>query len=133
FYLGVHQVTQGQWKAVMGSNPSHFGRDGEGKDEVEGVSDADLDLFPVESVSWPDAQDFLKKLAALNEEARNGREYRLPSEAEWEYACRGGHLIEETIKDRHTLPFHFEQPTSSLHSSQANFDRNYPYGGAAKG
>jgi formylglycine-generating enzyme required for sulfatase activity len=124
FWLGVCPVTQGQWKGVMGGNPSYFGRDGRGKDRVQDVSDADLDLFPVERVSWEDAQGFLKKLSALDEEVRDGREYRLPSEAEWEYACRGGHLIQEIIKDRHTLPFHLDRPSSSLSTAQANFDRN---------
>src|SRR5262249_25959854 len=83
FWMGVCPVTQGQWGAVMGNNPSHFSRVGGGKDRVKDVSDAELDLFPVERVSWQDAQDFLKKLEALNEEVRIGREYRLPSEAEW--------------------------------------------------
>jgi formylglycine-generating enzyme required for sulfatase activity len=132
FWLGVYQVTQGQWKAVMGSNPSHFSRTGGGKDSVEDVSDADLDLFPVESVSWQDAQAFLKKLAEMQQQASNGHEHRLPTEAEWEYACRGGHLIAE-VPDEHTLPFHFERAASSLSSTQANFDGNYPYGGAARG
>jgi len=120
----VCPVTQGQWKAVMGRNPSYFSRDGRGKDRVQDVSDADLDLFPIEQVSWEDAQDFLKKLSALDEEARDGRQYRLPSEAEWEYACRGGHLIQEIIKDRHTLPFHLDRPSSSLSTAQANFGGN---------
>jgi eukaryotic-like serine/threonine-protein kinase len=123
FWLGVCPVSQRQWKAVMGSNPAHFSRTGDGKDRVKDVSDAELDLFPVESVSWEDAQDFLKGLTAQNEEARNGRQYRLPSEAQWEYACRGGHLIQD-LRDKHTSPFHFDQPTSSLHSTQANFNGN---------
>jgi len=71
FYLGTFPVTQREWKAVMGSNPSRFRGD---------------DNLPVETVSWDDAQEFIKKL--------NGQEgtdtYRLPSEAEWEYACRAG-------------------------------------------
>jgi formylglycine-generating enzyme required for sulfatase activity len=70
FYLGVYPVTQGEWKAVMGDNPSEFKGD---------------DL-PVESVSWHDAQEFINK---LNEKERTNK-YRLPSEAEWEYAAHAG-------------------------------------------
>jgi formylglycine-generating enzyme required for sulfatase activity len=71
FYMGKYQVTQGEWKAVMGGNPSHFKGD---------------DRRPVETVSWDDCQEFIKRLNARND----GYVYRLPSEAEWEYACRAG-------------------------------------------
>ncbi len=70
FAIGKYPVTQKQWQAVMGNNPSYF--------------DA-VDDCPVEQVSWDDAQEFIKKLNALT-----GQEYRLPTEAEWEYACRAG-------------------------------------------
>jgi formylglycine-generating enzyme required for sulfatase activity len=69
FYLGKFEVTQAQWRAVMGTDPSLFKGD---------------DL-PVEQVSWKDAQEFCRKLSELT-----GRQYRLPTEAEWEYACRAG-------------------------------------------
>jgi formylglycine-generating enzyme required for sulfatase activity len=69
FYLGVYEVTQAQWRAVMGDNPSSF----KGDDH------------PVDNVSWDDCQEFCKKLSL-----RDGRRYRLPTEAEWEYACRAG-------------------------------------------
>jgi len=72
FYLETTEVTQGQWKAVMGSNPSRF-------------SSCGVDC-PVEQVSWNDCQDFIQK---LNQREGNGT-YRLPTEAEWEYACRAG-------------------------------------------
>ena len=71
FYLGIYPVTQREWKAVMGENPSRFKGD---------------DYLPVEQVSWKDVRDFIKKLN-LKEGANK---YRLPSEAEWEYACRAG-------------------------------------------
>ena len=87
FYLGVFPVTQGQWLGVMGGNPSYFCAAGEGKEAVKGLDTGD---FPVEQVSWEDAQAFLRKLAALPQEKEAGWSYRLPSEAEWEYACRGG-------------------------------------------
>jgi formylglycine-generating enzyme required for sulfatase activity len=88
FYLGKYEVTQGQWEAVMGSNPSWFSRNGRGRDAVKDVADADLRQFPVESVSWEDAQELIRK---LNErEKGSGWLYRLPTEAQWEYACRGG-------------------------------------------
>src|SRR5207302_1193490 len=58
FEIAVHDVTQGQWQAVMGNNPSWFSRKGGGKDKVFDITDAELKLFPVESVSWDDAQAF---------------------------------------------------------------------------
>jgi uncharacterized protein (TIGR02996 family) len=99
FYLGIHPVTQAQWQAVMGSNPSHF----------QGEN------LPVESVSWEDCQEFCRKLSE-----RDGQRYRLPSEAQWEYACRAGT----------TTPFHFG-PTIS--TDQANYDGNFPQGQGKKG
>ncbi|KPA17008.1 Sulphatase-modifying factor domain protein [Candidatus Magnetomorum sp. HK-1] len=71
FYMQTTEVTQGQWEAIMGSNPSEF--KGCGKD------------CPVENVSWNDAKDYIKKLSA-----KDGGTYRLPTEAEWEYAARAG-------------------------------------------
>ena len=70
YYIGETEVTQELWEAVMGSNPSCF----KGNDQR-----------PVESVSWNDCQEFIKKLNQLT-----GKEFRLPTEAEWEYAARGG-------------------------------------------
>ena len=70
FYLGKYQITQKEWKKVMGNNPSSFKGD---------------DL-PVENVSWDNCQEFIRKLNAM--EGTN--KYRLPTEAEWEYACRAG-------------------------------------------
>lgn len=70
FYMGKYEVTQMQWQQVMGNNPSHFKGD----------------ILPVEKVSWADAQEFIQKLNAMDD----GFIYRLPSEAEWEYACRAG-------------------------------------------
>lgn len=69
FYIGKYPVTQTQWRAVIGGNPSHF----EGEDN------------PVDNVSWNDCQDFIKKL-----NSKTDRKFRLPKEAEWEYAAHGG-------------------------------------------
>src|SRR5262249_3788378 len=79
FYLGVGPVTQQEYQALMGENPSRFKR-GEGGGPGH----------PVEQVTWHQAVEFCKKLAALGEEKKAGRNYALPSEAEWEYACRAG-------------------------------------------
>jgi formylglycine-generating enzyme required for sulfatase activity len=89
FYLGVYEVTQKQYRTLMGKNPSSFSRDGDNKAKVKGLSDEDLDDFPVEKVNWREAVEFCEKLSALQTERDSGRTYRLPTEAEWEYACRG--------------------------------------------
>jgi formylglycine-generating enzyme required for sulfatase activity len=70
FAIGQYEVTQADWREVMGANPSH---------------NQDCDECPVENVSWNQVQDFLKNLRASS-----GKQYRLPTEAEWEYAARGG-------------------------------------------
>ena len=73
FYIGKYEVTQAQWKAVMGNNPSH----------------SKGDKLPVENVSWNEVQAFISKL-----NAQTGKQYRLPTEAEWEFAARGGNKSE---------------------------------------
>ncbi len=127
FEIAVHDVTQGQWQAVMGDNPSWFSRKGNGRNSVLDISDEELKLFPVESVSWDDVQVFLKK---LNEKERgSGYLYRVPTEAEWEYSCRGGATSEEECSYR----FYFDKPTNDLSSEQANFNGTFPFGKAPKG
>lgn len=81
YYLGVYEVTQSQYEEVMGKNPSYF------QGAKVGNKNAD---YPVENVSWDEAVEFCKKLSDLPEEKQAGRVYRLPTEAEWEYACRAG-------------------------------------------
>ena len=79
FYLGVHPVTQEEYERVMGNNPSQFKGDPQ---------------RPVESVSWNDAMEFCRQLSE-----KEGKEYRLPIEAEWEYACRAGSRTEWCFGD----------------------------------
>ncbi|MDP2806230.1 MAG: SUMF1/EgtB/PvdO family nonheme iron enzyme, partial [Gallionellaceae bacterium] len=74
FFMAKTEVTQAQWRAVMGNNPSHF---------------SGCDNCPVEQVSWDDVQTYLQKL-----NAKTGKQYRLPTEAEWEFACYGGNKTE---------------------------------------
>ena len=99
FWLGKYEVTQAQWRSVMGNNPSHFNGDN----------------LPVESVSWEDCQMFIQK---INAQLSCGA--RLPTEAEWEYACRAG-----------TTTAYFWG--SSLNGDKANCDGNYPCGTTVKG
>jgi formylglycine-generating enzyme required for sulfatase activity len=100
FFIGVHTVTQEQWTKVMGKNPSKF--QGEKK-------------LPVEQVNWNECQEFIRKLQGTDK-----RSYRLPTEAEWEYACRAGT----------TTPFHFG---ATISTEQANYNGNYVYGDGKKG
>lgn len=110
FHLGVHAVTQAEWQKVIGkASQSRF------RVAPEGGPD-----HPVENIIFDEAVDFCKRLTALEAEKKAGRAYRLPTEAEWEYACRAGT----------TTPFNGGK---SLSSQQANFNGNFPYGGADKG
>ncbi|MCI0460991.1 MAG: formylglycine-generating enzyme family protein [Gemmataceae bacterium] len=114
FYLGVYEVTQREYHQVMGLLPppierAHF-------DATRGGS---LD-HPMENVRWTKAVEFCKRLSERSEETSAGRRYRLPTEAEWEYACRAGT----------TTAFHYGQ---ALSAQQANFNGSFPYGGAEKG
>ena len=126
FWMGKYSVTQAQWEVVMGENPSHF----------KGAK------RPVENVSWNDVQEFLQKLnGTLKKNGKNpplplpggetlhnpllggagvGGEFRLPSEAEWEYACRAGT----------TTPFYFGE---TLTPDLANYNGNYTYASGPKG
>ena len=99
FYMGTTELSQAQYRAIMGRNRSHF----KGEDN------------PVEMVSWNDAVEFCKKLSE-----KEGKTYRLPTEAEWEYACRAGT----------TTPFYTGETIST---AQANYDGNYVYGNGSKG
>ena len=94
YYVGVYEVTQSQYEKVMDKNPSHF--------QGANVGNENADL-PVENVSWDDAVEFCKKLSDLPEEKEAGREYRLPTEAEWEYACRAGSKTVYSFDDEEGL------------------------------
>ncbi|MFM7926364.1 MAG: formylglycine-generating enzyme family protein, partial [Pirellula sp.] len=94
YYLGVYEVTQAQYEKVSGKNPSHF------QGAIVGNENADL---PVEKVSWHDAVEFCKKLSELPEEKKAGRVYRLPTEAQWEYACRAGSKTAYSFDDEEGL------------------------------
>jgi formylglycine-generating enzyme required for sulfatase activity len=99
FYLGKYEVTQAQYKAVTGESPSQFTGD----------------RLPVEQVTWDEAMRFCEALSRKTQ-----RKLRLPSEAEWEYACRAGT----------STPFHFG---AKLNGDLANCDGDFPYGTAVKG
>jgi formylglycine-generating enzyme required for sulfatase activity len=122
FYLGIYPVTQGKYERVRAANPSLYERlRGINPSHFKIVRGYDTRRFPVESVSWKDAVEFCRLLSAMPEEKRAGRVYRLPTEAEWEYACRAGASDSQ--------PFYFDKPTAILSPSDANFDGRQPYGG----
>ncbi len=99
FYMSKYPITQDQYQAIMGNNPSHF----KGGDR------------PVECITWYDTTDFCQKLSQ-----KTGKTYRLPSESQWEYACRAGT----------TTPFYFGE---TITSELVNYDGNYTHGKAPKG
>ncbi|MFN6560961.1 MAG: SUMF1/EgtB/PvdO family nonheme iron enzyme [Nostoc sp. ChiSLP01] len=101
FFMGKYEITQAQYEAIMGTNPSYFRTNGANR--------------PVECVSWNDAVEFCQKLSQ-----KTRRTYRLPSEAEWEYACRAGT----------TTPFYFGE---TITVDLANYNGNYTYASAPKG
>ncbi len=109
FFMGIYEVTQAEYVEVMKSLPDFKNR-----------AAFTGDLNPMENVEWTNAVLFCQRLSARPEEKAAGRRYRLPTEAEWEYACRA---------DTKTA-FHFGD---SLSSTQANFNGNYPAGGAETG
>ena len=90
FYLGVFEVTQGEWERVLGKdrNLSRYTRTGANAADVADLSDDEIKRLPIDSVSWDDCQEFIRK---LNEQVNEpGWIYRLPTSDEWECACRGG-------------------------------------------
>lgn len=106
FWLSDTACTQEIWKAVTGENPSHF------KNEEDSIQE-----LPVENVSFDDVQAFLTQ---LNERIGKEATFSLPTEAQWEYACRAGT----------NTPFSFGK---SISTDQANFNGDYPYADSAKG
>jgi uncharacterized protein (TIGR02996 family) len=110
FYLGSCLVTQAEYRAVTRRNPSQFSC------QREEYQDLPTDRFPVDSVSWTDAQRFCEELTQRERTRAQGWEYRLPTESEWEYACRAW------LSSR--WPFHHG---AALTREQANFDVRYPY------
>jgi uncharacterized protein (TIGR02996 family) len=123
FLLGVHPVTQEEYERVMECNPSHFGPTGQGAGKVKKI---DTRRLPVECVSWEDAVAFCQALSEVAAEKAAGRSYRLPTEAEWEYACRGGAFFKDT-----SAPFYLAEPAFVLDATLANFNGN-PFGGGKK-
>jgi formylglycine-generating enzyme required for sulfatase activity len=106
FFMSKHEVTQAQWKALMGnkSNRSYFTGD---------------DNLPVDQISWNDAQNFIDKLNETND----GYIYSLPSEAEWEYACRAGTTGDFYAEDVNDIGWYYDNADAKTHrvgSKQAN-------------
>ena len=120
FYMGVYEVTQAEYVRVMGNNPSAYASSGAGAEKCQGMN---TDLFPVDRVGWDDAIAFCAKLTEMASVDDVGGVLRLPTEAEWEYACRAGT----------TTAFHFGsqcqsgQANCNVHSSLWPDNKDVPY------
>ncbi len=126
FEIAAYTVTQRFWEVVMSNNPCWFTRKGGGKEKIEDVLDGVLDRFPVEMVTWNDAQDFIKELN--KREKGKGWLYRLPTQAEWEYACRGA----ATSKEDCSFDYYFEKPSNDITSKNANISSAWVNGQLVK-
>ncbi len=138
FALGRYEVSQREYQTVMGENPSWFSATGGGRSSpFSSVDAAAYDDRPVEMVSWEEAVDFCRRLSALPAERAAGRKYRLPTEAEWEYAARAGGsarygntdalspsdavLLFDAGRPRETSPTRSHAPNAwGLHNMQGN-------------
>jgi formylglycine-generating enzyme required for sulfatase activity len=109
FYIGIHEVTEEQYRVLMGEKTNPFRGAGDNPNEV-----------PMAMINWHEAKEMCRRLSQLPEEQSHGRRYRLPTEAEWEYACRAGTKS----------AFHFGD---SLNGQHANCDGERPYGTLIKG
>jgi formylglycine-generating enzyme required for sulfatase activity len=87
FFLGMYEVTQADWQSVMEENPSWFSSTGPARADV---GTRDTRRYPVDHVTWHEAVEFCRRLSQRPAEKQAGRSYRLPTEAEWEFACRAG-------------------------------------------
>jgi formylglycine-generating enzyme required for sulfatase activity len=110
FYMGKYEVTQGQWSAVMGNNPSHF----KGSDRL-----------PVEQVSWNDCRDFVSKLSGMGLAT-----FLLPTEAQWEYACRAGTQGRYSFgdKDSDLLEYGWHEQNSDMRTHEVGTKRPNAWG-----
>ena len=102
YYLGVYEATQAEYELVMGSKPSGFSAKGKDSEKVAGT---DTSHHPVETVSWEEAVQFCQQLSAMPKEITSSRSYRLPTEAEWEYACRAGTTTDYSFGDGNMMDF----------------------------
>ncbi len=114
-YMGMFEVTQRQYHLIMGNNPSEFAPSSRSAANQKLIEGLDTALFPVENITYEDAIEFCKKLTQREAERNAGIKYRLPTEAEWEYACRAG---TQTV-------FHFGM---SINGERANVSGQHPYG-----
>ena len=116
YYIGKYEVTQGFWKKVMGNNPSYFNNCG--------------DDCPVEYVSWDDCQTFISKLNQLT-----GKRYRLPTEAEWEYAAHGGRDVagNAQLQTKYAGSNALDEVAWCFDNSDVNYSGGYVYNGRKLG